>query len=199
MKHYKMLFCDLDGTLIKTRSGETFPEGVWDMELRLEVFEAIKKLDPDYIGIVTNQGGISEGFADSTHFYSKLNYVCVSLGEYLGTQAYGKISARVCESVNKKNYTRKPNVGMLEDILKFFNNKSSRNITKSKMLMIGDSSWREVKSELGTDAKTAQNFGIDYMDVEDFVRTYGGKKKNAGSHDSGRNLLMYDDKVFDPF
>lgn len=31
MADYKILFCDLDGTLIKTKSGETFPKGIWDM------------------------------------------------------------------------------------------------------------------------------------------------------------------------
>lgn len=32
MKKYKVLFCDMDGTLIETASGETFPNGIWDME-----------------------------------------------------------------------------------------------------------------------------------------------------------------------
>ena len=36
MKNKKILFADLDGTLIKTKSGETFPKGIWDMEFRFE-------------------------------------------------------------------------------------------------------------------------------------------------------------------
>mgnify|MGYP002859771067 CR=1 FL=1 len=62
MKKYKVLFSDLDGTLIDTLSGETFPKGIWDMKLKFDVIEAIKKLDPDYVFIVTNQGGIEKGF-----------------------------------------------------------------------------------------------------------------------------------------
>ncbi len=58
MKNYKILFADLDGTLIKTKSRETFPKGIWDMEFRFEVLDAIKKMQPDYILIVSNQGGI---------------------------------------------------------------------------------------------------------------------------------------------
>lgn len=34
MKKYKVLFCDMDGTLIETVSGETFPKGIWDMKFR---------------------------------------------------------------------------------------------------------------------------------------------------------------------
>lgn len=33
MKDYKIIIADLDGTLIKTINGETFPKGVWDMQL----------------------------------------------------------------------------------------------------------------------------------------------------------------------
>ena len=40
MKKVKVLFADLDGTLIKTLSGETFPKGVWDMQFRFEVLES---------------------------------------------------------------------------------------------------------------------------------------------------------------
>lgn len=33
-KKYKVIFADLDGTLIETLSGETFPKGIWDMKIR---------------------------------------------------------------------------------------------------------------------------------------------------------------------
>lgn len=58
----KILFCDLDGTLINTVSGETFPRGVWDMHFRFGVLNAIRNYEPDYICIVSNQGGIENGF-----------------------------------------------------------------------------------------------------------------------------------------
>ena len=32
MKKYDIIFSDLDGTLIKNISGETFPKGIWDMK-----------------------------------------------------------------------------------------------------------------------------------------------------------------------
>lgn len=58
MKKCKLLITDLDGTLIETLSGDTFPKGIWDMKIKLYVFEAIKNYAPDDILIISNQGGI---------------------------------------------------------------------------------------------------------------------------------------------
>ncbi len=41
-EHYKIILCDLDDTLIKTHTGETFPKGVWDMEFKYDVWDKIK-------------------------------------------------------------------------------------------------------------------------------------------------------------
>lgn len=49
MKKYKVLFCDMDGTLIETVSGETFPKGIWDMKFKFDVLDAIKNLNPKVI------------------------------------------------------------------------------------------------------------------------------------------------------
>lgn len=66
MKKYKLLITDLDGTLIETVSGNTFPKGIWDMKIKLDVFEAIKNYAPDDILIISNQGGIEKGFVDKS-------------------------------------------------------------------------------------------------------------------------------------
>ena len=58
----KIVFSDLDGTLIDTRTGEDFPKGVWDVELKIEVLAKLKEMFPNmtHFFIVTNQGGIGK-------------------------------------------------------------------------------------------------------------------------------------------
>ena len=163
MKDYKILFCDLDGTLIKTKSGETFPKGIWDMEFRFDVLDAIKKLSPDYIMIVSNQGGIESGFVDADNFQAKSEYVCRAVREYCGCNCY----CTYCETNDKQDYHRKPNIGMLNLLTERYVGDDFDYI-KSVSLMIGDASGKEGQFS-DTDKKTAENFGIDYLDVDDFV------------------------------
>ncbi len=163
MKNYKVLFCDLDGTLIKTKSGETFPKGVWDMELRFEVLDAIKKLNPEFIGIVSNQGGIEKGFVDTKAFIRKSDYISYSVEEYCKS----KCVSAFCRTNDPNNEDRKPNTGML----KFLSDLFVTRFDKKTALMIGDASGKEGQWS-DTDKKTAENFGIDYLDVEDFVKQY---------------------------
>ena len=55
----KIIFIDFDGTLIDTRSGETFPKGVWDMNIKWDVWKAlkifVKENNTEFVCIVTNQ------------------------------------------------------------------------------------------------------------------------------------------------
>lgn len=164
MKKYKILFADLDGTLIKTKSGETFPKGIWDMEFRFDVLNAIKKLQPDYILIVSNQGGIENGFVDKYDFQVKTEYVGIAIREYCRCKCY----CEYCTTNNKQDYYRKPNIGMLEHLTERYVGDDLEHI-KSVSLMVGDASGKEGQFS-DSDKKTAENFGCDYLDVEDFVK-----------------------------
>ena len=70
----KALFIDLDGTLIKTVSGKTFPEDITDFRIQLPVLnKIIEKLPNLYrLFIVTNQGGLIDTFQN---MILKLNYI----------------------------------------------------------------------------------------------------------------------------
>ena len=165
LKNKKVIFCDLDGTLIETISGETFPKGIWDMRIKLDVLDAIKKLNPEYILIVSNQGGIENGFVDAQKFSIKLFYIVELINEYCGCECY----AMYCDTNNKSDPYRKPNTKMLETLLEDYVGDDVEYI-KQKSLMIGDASGKEGQFS-DSDKKTAENFGIDYMDVNDLVNT----------------------------
>lgn len=165
LKNKNILFCDLDGTLIETISGETFPKGIWDMKLRFDVLDAIKKLNPEYVLIASNQGGIESGFVDARKFETKLFYIVKSIGEYCGCECY----AMYCDTNNKSDPYRKPNTKMLETLLADYV-RDDFDFIKQKFLMIGDASGKEGQFS-DSDKKTAENFGIDYMDVNDFIKT----------------------------
>ena len=164
LKNKKVIFCDLDGTLIETISRETFPKGIWDMKIRFDVLDAIKKLNPEYVLIVSNQGGIENGFVDAQKFSTKLFYIVESINEYCGCECY----SMYCDTNNKLDPYRKPNTKMLETLLEEYVGDDIEYI-KQKSLMIGDASGKEGQFS-DSDKKTAENFGIDYMDVDDFVK-----------------------------
>ena len=163
MGEYKILFADLDGTLIKTISGATFPKGIWDMQLKFDVLDTIKKLKFKYVLIVSNQGGIEKGFVDAQNFQVKSEYIARSVREYCGCECY----SMYCQTNDQSSSYRKPNTRMLEDLTELYIG-DDLDYIKSVSLMIGDASGKEGQFS-DSDKKTAENFGIDYVDVDDFV------------------------------
>lgn len=165
MKEYKVIFCDLDGTLIETISGKTFPKGIRDMKIKFDVLDAIKKLKPKYILIVSNQDGRKSGFVNrhDSRRRRTSEYITRTIREYCGCECY----AMYCESNDKLDPYRKPNTGMLYSLLENYVGDYIGYI-KSVSLMIGNASGKEGQFS-DSDKKTAENFGIDYMDVNDFI------------------------------
>ena len=166
MKEYKVLFCDMDGTLIETVSGETFPKGIWDMKFKFDVLDAIKNLNPEKIFIVTNQGGIEKGLVPESFIYVKCEYVSYSIMDYCDIDT----RFMYCGSNDRRNPMRKPNTGMIEEF--YHGYIEGFDFNKKDALMIGDASGKEGQFS-DSDKKTAENFGIDYMDVSEFVKVYG--------------------------
>lgn len=170
MKKYEIIFADLDGTLIDTISGEIFPKGIWDMKIKFDVLDKIKELNPKYVFIVSNQGGIESGFINERHFDDKCQYVCDIIKEYCGIDL---VRFAYCSTNDKTDKDRKPNTGMLEYMLEmYYENGYWFNFDKdlkTKLLMIGDASGKEGQFS-DSDKKCAENFGIDYLDVNDFIK-----------------------------
>lgn len=158
----RVLICDLDGTLIETKSGSTFPKDGDDWKFRPLIQAAIQEYNPRYIFIVTNQGGIEKGYVDKKDFIAKLQRIMKIMrtwGDYIVDGTY-------CESNDSKNYWRKPNIGMID----FFRHGyiQGYDFDNRNALMIGDASGLSGQFS-DTDLQTARNAGIRYADVEHFV------------------------------
>lgn len=163
---YEIFFADLDGTLIKTISGKTFPQGVWDMKLRFDVLDKIKELNPKHLFIISNQGGIEYGYVSENQFRIKMDYIVCAIRVYLNNE---NVRGTWCASNDKSCPNRKPNIGMIEEMLATFIG-DDFNYIKAKTLMIGDASGKEGQFS-DSDKKTSENFGCDYLDVEDFINS----------------------------
>ena len=159
IKKKLVLFCDLDGTLIRTVSGKTFPEDVSDFRLRLDVLDKIRCMRPHKVLIVSNQGGIPK-YVSKADFEAKLGCIEQFVYSYVGCDT----ATEYCASADKEHPDRKPNPGMLNKLWPVYCDE----YLKTQMLMIGDASGKPGDFS-DSDRKCAENFGIDYLDVEDFV------------------------------
>lgn len=153
--NHKVLLCDLDWTLIVTKSGKTFPIDENDWEFKDGIKEAIQKYNPKYIFIISNQGGIEKGYVDDGKFYQKLRTIIATIrtwGNFIVDGTY-------CTSNDKDHYFRKPNVGMVD----FFRHGyvMGYDFDNRNALMIGD---------MESDQQCSINAGIKYLDVEEFIR-----------------------------
>lgn len=165
----KYLFIDLDGTLIDTISKSPFPKGSWDMKLNFDTLKAIKNYAPEKLFIVTNQGGIEKGLVDESRFTIKLLYIRNCIADYCQIRK-SYIDMEYCPFNDKTCSKRKPNVGMLEHLL--HNNVGDDfDAIKPDILMVGDASGLPGQFS-DSDKQTAINFGIDYMDVGEFIAKY---------------------------
>lgn len=112
----KVLFIDLDSTLIKTISGKTFPEDITDFRIQLPVLDKIKEKFPNlrYFYIVSNQGGIGK-FISEADFKTKIGAISDLCFYYLNERKLLMYYDYIyCASNDKTDPNRKPNTGMLE-------------------------------------------------------------------------------------
>lgn len=162
----EVLFIDLDSTLIKTISGKTFPEDITDFRIQLPVLDKIIEKLPNLkkFFIVTNQGGLKSDL-EQYDFRAKLYAIEDICCEYLNNRFGNSIGSdsEYCDSMDKTDLYRKPNTAMLESLFGEWEVES-----KDECIMIGDASGKPGDFS-DSDKKCAENFGIDYIDVRDFL------------------------------
>lgn len=163
-KRERVLFMDLDGTLIETKSGKTFPEDINDWKWKGGIIRAICRYNPTHLFIVTNQGGVEKGYFTKKDFYVKIELICDKLRYILPDIV---IDYSVCFNSDKNNEMRKPNTGMLESF--YHDYIMGYDFNKKRALMVGDASGLTGQFS-DSDYMCAKNFGIKYLDVSYFIR-----------------------------
>lgn len=167
-KNKKVLFIDLDSTLIKTISGKTFPEDITDFRVQLPVLDKIIEKMPnlEMFFIVSNQGGLKT-ITDKYLFKSKIYAIENICRGYLSSRLdyLSFIDDLYCCSMDKNNTYRKPNTGMLEQLYNQYKVESTNDC-----IMIGDASGKPGDFS-NSDKRCASRFFIDYIDVRDFLES----------------------------
>ena len=133
-KKYSTLVLELNGTLIETTQGDSFPKGIWGMKFNWGVMDSIGYLlrNVKYILVVSDQSNI---------FSTKISYVATVLENYLKLKYEHEVI------IDARYYPD--------------NSFTDLNPTES-ILFIGNIA----------DKECTKNLGMDYMDVEDFIKEY---------------------------
>lgn len=164
MKQYEAIFFDMDGTLIETKTGFQFPKGLWDWKpkkgVQNKILEFCATCNPKCLLIVSNQSQLSKrknvDEAEKEFREEKLKKVASKL-----------FPPHIKSDVTcapRKDHMRKPNTGMGELFASLYD------LNLENCLMVGDASDAE-KNFSDSDRKFAENCGMDYLDIKEFLNT----------------------------
>lgn len=167
LKDYKFILIDMDGTLVRTASGRTFPKTEHDWMPILEMYDALKRNQPVHIHIVSNQGNMTgkRNKVDEEAWRLKAEYICKSLSYYTGAS----VSYDYCRTTDKDDPKRKPNSGMFDCFLRYMAHFYKVQVSPSDCIMVGDASGKPGQFS-NSDLMFAKNSGIDYMDAADYIK-----------------------------
>jgi HAD superfamily hydrolase (TIGR01662 family) len=168
---YFLLICDADGTLRRcTVPGQPCPNKNSEWEVIEEARDWLSQIDfvtEYYFAIASNQGGVSLGLISEVDAMQMLIDLAIKLVgksalDFLGVTDNLELDTniKICTSLDKTDYDRKPNPGMLEKVMYNYGIKPHRT------LMVGD---------MESDRLAAENVGCDFIWAWDL---FGFEKEN---------------------
>lgn len=148
----KALFLDLDGTLIQTKSENTFGQDKDDWKFRPKMLSRVKAFYDNgyYIVIVSNQAGVDEGYITPRELTSKICLISEQLCNFLKKSTYKYTSWEIghddkvfwCISDSFEHAWRKPN----PDAAYFVADKFDLDL--NQCVMVGDASGLSKEVEI---------------------------------------------------
>lgn len=155
----KLIIFDADGTLRKTKSGAPAPQTMDDWELLpgvAEYFDA-ERAGVQY-GIASNQAGVTYGYVTEADAFFALSALAYKL-------KIPPLAMKMEVSADRSHPRRKPNPGMLEEIIEFYR----EYFEIEAVLFVGD------RDE---DAEAARRAGVQFCWADNFF----GRNGNEQSH-----------------
>lgn len=159
-KYKNIVIFDLDGTIIKTKSGKTFPINKNDWIFNYDnIVSFLNNLENTIIGIISNQKGLkSDG--QIKDWEEKINQICKSINFHFVFASF------------KDDRYRKPMVSSWDFLKEQFKN---LNIANSDIVYVGDAAGRE-GDHSDTDLKFALNCNFKFNTPEKFFKIKGSKQ-----------------------
>ncbi|OXC68513.1 polynucleotide kinase 3'-phosphatase [Cryptococcus neoformans] len=163
-KKIPVAFYDLDGTLIKTRSGNDFPKSRDDwMWWHPSVPEKLKQEweDGTHLVVISNQG--SKKPKIKSEWRAKLPLIAAKMPN--------NVPLRILAAIEQNNVYRKPNIGMFQAITEIYRARGLE-IDMEKSIFVGDAAGRPAKGSRkkdhgNTDYKFAINVGLRFVTPEE--------------------------------
>ncbi|CED82630.1 Polynucleotide kinase 3' phosphatase [Phaffia rhodozyma] len=163
----KVAFFDLDGTLIKTKSGATFPKGdtdwVWWSPMVKDELTRLAQLG-FLVVVISNQNGLK---APSTKMHKAWKLKI----EHISTQL--KATPFLVLAALEKDQYRKPMLGMFDHYVEILSS-NDMTLDSEESFYVGDAAGRK-KDHGDGDRKWAENAGLKFYTPE----MYFGKKDEA--------------------
>jgi len=154
MKTYRLIVLDVDGTLVKPKSGATFRKSADDWQWLPGRLERCQELHSQGVklALATNQGGVAFGHLDAFEIEQETRIIASAIGAVYAGICFSHPHATI-EQYRRETDARKPGPGMLIAAM------AATGIGPQETLMVGDR---------GEDEQAAINAGIDFMRADSF-------------------------------
>jgi D-glycero-D-manno-heptose 1,7-bisphosphate phosphatase len=158
LKTYKLVISEADGTLVRTKSGETFRKSANDWKWLPRRLQRIHSLIDSgiIVAIATNQGGVAFGYMKSQDIQDELTRMCIEARVYPDRLyvCYSHPKASL-DQYREDSDRRKPGPGMLWEAM------NDADILPEDTLMVGD------RDE---DEQAAKAAGVDFIHADEYFK-----------------------------